>query len=91
MLCILSQASNCIAAINPREHITTTHPGDMPTPDEVLGTAMYILSLRGNQSSQTPTSACFSSQSEGSVPGRMQMETVFEKLVSGTEFQNSFQ
>ena len=27
----------------------------------------------------------------GSVPGRMQMKTVFEKLVSGTEFQNSFQ
>ena len=33
MLCILSQASNCIAAINSREHITTTHHGDMPTPD----------------------------------------------------------
>ena len=52
---------------------------------------MYVLSLRSNQSSQTPTRACFSSQSEGSVPGRMQMETVFEKLVSGAEFQNSFQ
>ena len=38
---------------------------------------MYVLFLRNNQSSQTPTSAYFSSQSEGSVAGRMQMETAF--------------
>ena len=38
---------------------------------------MYVLSLRNNQSSQTPTSAYFSSRSEESVAGRMQMETAF--------------
>ena len=38
---------------------------------------MNVLSWRNNQSSQTPTRAYFSSRSEGSVAGRMQMETAF--------------
>ena len=33
VLCILSQASNCITAMNPRDHISSTHHGVMPTPN----------------------------------------------------------
>ena len=86
-LCILSQASNWIAAINLGrtfpQLITETCQHQMRSSGHFC--IYCILSLRSNQSSQTPASAYFFPEVKGNIAGHMQVEILFGVFLAFAE------